>query len=224
MCLDFFLLIFSLSLSDRSSSLSVALRPSSNNRSNSMSPDFPWIGLDRWFRCSGRGWIDVVGAVVERRWFGGWVVWYWSATLVRWALLLRRSAVGWGWGRPGWRPVDGSTPVKLEVDSAGARQILDSSRDFGGSVAFFFLVVQLCPFFGGSVLIGADRWFRCSGRGWIDIVCVVVERRWSGGWVVRYWSATLVRWVLLLCHSAVGWGWGRPESEREMKTKIKEND
>jgi hypothetical protein len=36
--------------------------------------------------------------------------------------------------------------------------------------------LQLCPFFGGSVLIGANRWFRCSGRGWIDVVCVVVER------------------------------------------------
>jgi hypothetical protein len=30
---------------------------------------------------------------------------------------------------------------------------------------------------GGSVLIGADQWFRCSGRGWIDVVCAVVERR-----------------------------------------------
>jgi len=35
---------------------------------------------------------------------------------------------------------------------------------------------------------------------------------------------SVVRWVLLLRRSAVGWGWGRPESEREMKTKIKEND
>jgi hypothetical protein len=41
--------------------------------------------------------------------------------------------------------MDRSTPVKLEVDFAGARQILDSSGDFGGSVALFF-VVQLCPF------------------------------------------------------------------------------
>jgi hypothetical protein len=106
--------------------------------------------------------------------------------------------------------VDGSTPVKLEVDSVGARQILNSSGDFGGSVVFFFLVVQLCPFSSGSVLIGADRWFRCYGRGWIDVVFAVVERRWSGGWVVRYWSATLVRWVLLLRRSAMGWGWGRP--------------
>jgi hypothetical protein len=114
-----------------------------------------------------------------------------------------------------WRPMDGSTPVKLEVDSARARQILDSSRDFGSFVPLFFLWFSW---------IGADQWFHCSGRGWIDVVCAVVERRWSGGWVVRYWSATLVRWVLLLRRSAVGWGWGRPESEREMKTKIKEND
>jgi hypothetical protein len=118
------------------------------------------------------------------------------------------------WIDDGHCPVDGSTPVKLEVDFAGPARSL---------TRLDILVVQLCPFFGGSVLIGADRWFRCSGRGWIDVVCAVVERRWSGGWVVRYWSATLVRWVLLL-RSAVGWGWGRPESEREMKTKIKEND
>jgi hypothetical protein len=74
----------------------------------------------------------------------------------------------------------GGWVAKLEVDSAGARQILDSSGDFGGSVAFFF-VVQLCPFSGGSVLIGADQWFHCSGRGWIAVVCAVVERRRSGG-------------------------------------------
>jgi hypothetical protein len=48
-------------------------------------------------------------------------------------------------------------------------------------------------------------------------VCAVVE--WCGIEV-----ESVVRWVLLLRRSAVGWGWGRPESEREMKTKIKEND
>jgi hypothetical protein len=37
--------------------------------------------------------------------------------------------------------------------------------------------LQLCPFSGGSVLIGANRWFHISGRGWIDVVCAVVERR-----------------------------------------------
>jgi len=114
------------------------------------------------------------------------------------------------WIDDGWRPVDGSTPVKLEVDSAGAYQILDSSEGFGGFVPFFFWWFSCALFSGGLVLIGTDRWFCCFGRGWIDVVCAVVERRWSSGWVVRYWSATLVRWVLLLRCSAVGWGWGRP--------------
>jgi len=117
---------------------------------------------------------------------------------VRW---MGRRQWSWRWIPPG--PARSSTRLEILV------------------VLCLFFVVQLCPFFQW---IGADRWFRCSGRGWIDIVCDVVERRWSGGWVVRYWSATLVRWVLLLRCSAVGWGWGRPESESETKTKIKEND
>jgi len=38
---------------------------------------------------------------------------------------------------------------------------------------FFFFFF----FFRGLVLIGADRWFHCSGRVWIDGVCAVVEWR-----------------------------------------------
>jgi len=72
--------------------------------------------------------------------------------------------------------VDGSTPVKLEVDSTGARQILDSSGDFGGSVPFFFLVVQLCPFSGGSVALAVGGSTSCVR--WLNGANPVVE--WCG--------------------------------------------
>jgi hypothetical protein len=121
------------------------------------------------------------------------------------------------WIDDGHRPVDGSTPVKLEVDSVEARQILDSSGDFGGFVPFFFLVVQLCPFFGGSVLIGGSVALAVAGL----TSCV----RWLNG------ADPMVEWcgieVLLWCGGCfffVVVQWERSESEREMKTKIKEND
>jgi hypothetical protein len=96
--------------------------------------------------------------------------------------------------------VDGSTPVKLEVDSAGARQILDSSGDFGGSVAFFF-VVQLCPFFGGSVLIGGSVALAVGGSTscvrWLNGADPVVE--WCGIevllWCGRCFFFVVVQWV-----------------------------
>jgi hypothetical protein len=68
---------------------------------------------------------------------------------------------------------------------------------------------------GGSVALAVGGSTSCVR--WLNDVDPMVE--WCGIEV-----ESVVRWVLLLRRSAVGWGWGRPDSEREMKTKIKEND
>jgi hypothetical protein len=95
------------------------------------------------------------------------------------------------------------------------------ASEAGGGIRRGLDRLQLCPFSDGSVLIGINRWFRCSGHGWIDVVCAVVDPvvEWCGIEVES------VVWWLLFRRSAVGWGWVSPErerleSEREMKTKF----
>lgn len=81
---------------------------------------------------------------------------------------------------------------------------------------------------GGSVALAVGGSTSCVR--WLNDADPVVEwcgievLLWCGEcffFVVVQWGGVGLgeTWVLLLRRSAVGWGWGRPESEREMKTK-----